>query len=117
MRFLMYRGTIEDAPEQKFLQSGAALVNVRVREEGAPDSYRMTAFGPAADSLASLSAGDVVTLSGSCKYKEYTKRDGERGTLLNYTIDCVEVQSSAPRQQRAAPASDAGGIINPFDDQ
>lgn len=99
-------GNLTDAPELKFLPSGAAVASFRVAstprafdrdsgqfKDGEPLFLSCTVWREMAESVAeSLDRGHRVVVYGKLKQRSYTTRDGEKRTV--FEVDVEEIGPS-----------------------
>ncbi|ODU07814.1 MAG: hypothetical protein ABS84_15540 [Rubrivivax sp. SCN 71-131] len=83
-------GKLIAEPEQRTGASGKPFTTARVAADAEGDSVlcSVIAFGPAAEQLAALAKGDTLALTGRCKPKAWSTKDGELKAGLD-VVACV----------------------------
>ena len=127
-------GNLTDAPELRYLPSGAARAGFTVastprrfdRQAGAwvdGDALflRAVAWGPLAEHAAeSLSKGDRVVVTGRLRQRSFDTAEGQRRQVIELEVDEVGVSlryATARPQRMTAPApADRNGAAESADD-
>jgi len=95
--------------ELRQTQGGAVLsfsVAIDVYRSGAKETAWIdcSLWGKRGESLAFLSKGTAVTVTGSGDLVEYPKKDGTTGTKLTCRVDQITLQSKRDDSSQPAPA-------------
>jgi len=96
-------GKLLSDPEQRTGASGKPFTTARVAADAEGDSVlcSVIAFGTAAGQLAALAKGDTLALTGRCKPKAWSTKDGELKTGLDVVADAL-LSAYHVKRRRAA---------------
>lgn len=96
-------GKLIAEPEQRTGASGKPFTTARVAADAEGDSVlcSVIAFGPAAEQLAALAKGDTLALTGRCKPKAWSTKDGELKAGLDVVADSLLTTYHVKRRRAA----------------
>ena len=116
----MVSGTLHDAPTVRTSQSGKPFTTAKLRADAADGGTvwcSLVAFGDVAERLATLKAGQAISVSGRAKLSSWLVKSGEPAAGLSVVVDELIALRGKPRPRDAAPPDrrpptdtcDAGG--------
>lgn len=117
MNVFTFSGNIGSDAEQRFTQSGTGIVQFSVAvtsgygEKKATTWVRCSLFGKRGESLMPyLVKGQQVVVSGETTLREWTAKDGSKGSSLEVRVNDVTLVGGKPearpaRQQESQPAA------------
>jgi single-strand DNA-binding protein len=125
-----FTGRLGADAETRYTSSGTAVWSARVAvgygygDNKGTNWITAQVFGKRAESLSKLelTKGTQVAVNGELRVREYDRKDGTKGTSVEVNASDVHLiggkgeakpESSAPRQQRQAPA---GNDVPPDED-
>lgn len=128
-------GNLTDAPELRYLPSGAARVGLTVAStprrfdrssgewvDGDALFMRSVAWGPLAEHAAeSLSKGDRVVVTGRLRQRSFETAEGQRRQVIELEVDELGVSlryaTARPQRTTAPTRADVAGTVQDVDDQ
>lgn len=132
MNSITVAGRIGQAPEQRSLPDGTAVLSFSVADDQGRDKkpiwWECALFGRRAEALAPyLTKGSHVTVTGKVTQREYTDKQGQQRRPLNVRVNDIALQGGKPQathqrqqQQPQHPGGDwptnGSGATADFDD-
>lgn len=127
---ITFIGNLGQDPEMRFTPNGKQVTELSVAvSHSKPDPqggwtedtdwFRCTVWGKFGDTIVERHRkGDRVLVAGRFKTREYTTRDGRKGTSLEVTADSVEFALRPPKEEGSFTPSSGGSAPSgaPADD-
>ena len=118
-------GKLHDAPQSRMSQSGNPFTTAKLRADGKDGATVWTsiiAFGEPGERLATLKAGDALSVSGRAEVNAWLDKSGEPRAGLSVVVEELATLRSKPRppsesrqpSRRPARQPEPAGV--PFDD-
>ncbi len=100
-------GTLHADPDSRTSKTGRPFVTARLRADagdGATVWCSLIAFGDVADRLASLKAGQALSVSGRAKLSSWLGKDGSPAAGLDLVVDELVTLKGRPKGSDQQPA-------------
>ena len=111
----MVSGTLHGDPQTRTSQSGKPYCTGKLKADsgdGATVWVSLIAFGQEGERLATLKAGQALSVSGRCKLSAWLGKDGSPAGGLDVTVDEVATLRGRPKppsdRRQATDTDDAG---------
>lgn len=107
-------GTLHGDPQTRTSRGGQPFTTGKLRADGGDGNtvwVSLIAFGDVADRLASLKAGQALSVSGRAKLSAWLSKDGQPAGGLDLTVDELATLRGRPKppsdRRQAADTDDA----------